>query len=200
MASSDKPNAIDVAEGMYVYLSEYHEGQDSPEYAQLSRLLKRFNPRNSLRNAKDLNLHGRQVYARMVDKHEGGLTMHVSIYGDGALLDATLEGDYGNLKHDDEPRRNEDGEPDEDGELEPTAVIELKGVPTLVALAAIDYCRHQNLGPQPYFDGYQAMECITTAKESKVISCGVSEYWPPEECDRLGGCFLCGGDHRNLDE
>jgi hypothetical protein len=26
----------------------------------------------------------------------------------------------------------------------------------------------------------------------------VADHWSPKECDRLGGCFLCGSDHRGL--
>ena len=181
-----------VCEAYYLYLSEYHEGQGSDKYRRLSRLLGYFSPRPSLHSAEDLDLAGREVYARLVDA-EGGVDLVVSIYGDGALLDASLDGDTGNLRIDEEPECDEDGHPIPDTR-QPTAILELSGVPAMVALRAVDYCRHENTGPEPYRDGYEAMECVADAKGKAVWSCDIP--WTPEECDRLGGCYLCGGDHR----
>jgi hypothetical protein len=174
-----------IVEGHYLYYSEYHEGQWSDKYRRLSRISRYFNPSPLLHNANDLESEARDVYAALVDKNEGGVDLVVSIYGDGALLDACLDDDPDDLRVDDEAGDN--------GELQPTARLRLSGVPTLVALAAVDYCRHDNMGPQPYRDGYEAMECVATAKKSEVYECGVG--WSPAECKRLDGCFLCGGTH-----
>ena len=172
-------NRFAIVEGHYLYYSQHHEGQASDKYRRLSKILTYFRPSPMLHGAEDLDSEARDVYAALVDEHEGGVDMAVSIYGDGALLDASL-----------------DGHPDDlqvDGEPQPTARLRLSGVPTLVALAAVDYCRHDNLGPQPYRDGYEAMECIQQAKKSEVWECGVG--WSASECKRLGGCFLCGSNH-----
>ena len=174
-----------IVEGHYHYYSEYHEGQWSDKYRRLSKILGYFNPSPLLHNANDLDSEAREVYANLVDKNEGGVDLAVSVYGDGALLDATRDGHPDDLRTDDEP--------DESGDPQPTARLRLAGVPTLVALAAVDYCRHDNMGPEPYRDGYEAMECIQQAKKSEVWDCGVG--WSPSECKRLGGCFLCGGTH-----
>ena len=112
-------------------------------------------------------------------------TLYVSIYGDGALLDATTT-NPDSLRHDDEPG--------EDGNPQPTAILALEGVPAAVRIRAIDYCRRGNAGDEPYSDAYEAMECCQQAESANVLSCDVP--WTPEECDRLCGCFLCGGDHR----
>jgi hypothetical protein len=181
-----------VCEAHYLYLSEYHEGQTSDKYRRLSKLLGYFSPRPSLHGAEDLDLAGREAYARLVDA-EGGVDLVVSIYGDGALLDASLDVDTGSLRIDEEPERDEAGNPIPDTQ-QATAILELSGVPSMVALRAVDYCRHENTGPEPYSDGYEAMECFADSKEKTVWSCDIP--WTPEECDRLGGCYLCGGDHR----
>jgi len=112
--------------------------------------------------------------------------MCVSIYGDGALLDA-LVGDWIlDLRTDDET--------DEDGNDNPTARIRLVDVPLSIADRAVDYCRNDNNGKsEPYSDGYEAMECINAAGKSSVWSCDVP--WSTAECQRLGGCYLCGGNH-----
>ena len=174
-----------IVEGHYQYYVEYHEGQWSDKYRRLSGILEYFNPSPLLHNANDLDGEAREVYANLVDKHEGGVDLVVSVYGDGALLDASLDDDPEDLRTDDEPEDN--------GDPQPTARFRLAGVPTLVALAAVDYCRHDNMGPEPYRDGYEAMECIQQAKKSEVWDCSVG--WSPSECKRLGGCFLCGGTH-----
>ena len=67
-------------------------------------------------------------------------TLYVSIYGDGALLDATTTGP-GNLRHDDEQ--------DENGVIQPTAVLALQGVPHSIRVRAVDYCRRDNQGAEP---------------------------------------------------
>lgn len=178
-------NRFAIVEGHYLYYSEYHEGQSSGKYRRLSKILGYFRPSPMLHNANDLDSEAREVYAHLVDENEDGVDLVVSIYGDGALLDASLDDDPEDLRTDDEP--------DENGDRQPTARLRLSGVPTLVALAAVDYCRHDNMGPQPYRDGYEAMECIQQAKKREVWNCGVG--WSPSECQRLGGCFLCGGNH-----
>ncbi|MEQ8786231.1 MAG: hypothetical protein RIC55_08025 [Pirellulaceae bacterium] len=181
MATFDR---FDIAEAHYLFLSEYHEGQGSERYARLSRLSRVFHPSPCWAGAASMNENAREIYAALVDRHEGGVDVWVSIYGDGALLDCTLDGDWGNLKHDDEL--------DEQGDAQPTAIIALRGVPCAVALAAWDYCQG-NQGSSPYSDGYEATECCAVAKESEVLECSVP--WSCAECKRLGGCFLCGGDH-----
>ena len=178
-------NRFAIVEGHYLYYSEYHEGQASEKYHRLSKILGYFNPSPLLHNANDLEQEAREVYAALLDENEGGVDLAVSIYGDSALLDASQEDHPDDLQVDDEP--------DENGIPQPTARLRLFGVPTLVALAAVDYCRHDNMGPQPYGDGYEAMECIQQAKKREVWECGVG--WSPSECKRLGGCFLCGSNH-----
>ena len=42
-------NRFDICEAYYIYLSENHGGQGSEMYARLSRLLKYFGPRHTLR-------------------------------------------------------------------------------------------------------------------------------------------------------
>lgn len=184
-----------MCEAYYLYLSEYHEGQGSDKYRRLSRLLGYFDPRPSLRGAEDLDLAGRRVYARLVDENEGGVSLAVSVYGDGALLDATLDGDPGNLARDEEPEWDQHGRPIPDTR-QPTAILELSGVPAAAALRAVDYCRHENMGPEPYRDGYEAMECVAEAKGCAVWECSVP--WSPAKCKRLGGCYLCGGNHQGI--
>lgn len=170
---------FDIAEAWYVYLVQYNEGQASDKYARLSKLLSSFSPRPSLSSWEDLTGEGQEVYAAIIDKHEGGFDMEVAIYGDGALLDAHVVGEDG-----DELREDEDGE---------WAHIHLTGVPALAAMDAVMYARHDNMGARPYRDGYEAMECCQKAKESSVLSCSVA--WSTKECRRLGGCYLCGGMH-----
>jgi len=105
--------------------------------------------------------------------------LFVSVYGDGALLDATIDVDGDDLRRDDEG---------------PTAILRLTGVPAEIAMAAVDYA-NGNMGPCPYSDGYEACECLAVAQSSEVVECDVP--WSSDECKRLGGCFLCGGDHRD---
>jgi hypothetical protein len=111
-------------------------------------------------------------------------TLYVSVYGDGALLDATTKGTE-SLRHDEEM--------DENGDPNPTAILELLGVPVSIVRRAVDYCRRDNQGADPYSDGYEAMECVNAAETVNVLECDVP--WSPAECKRLGGCFLCGGMH-----
>lgn len=115
------------------------------------------------------------------------MRIYVSIYGDGALLDA-------NAHSPDNLRRDE--ETDEDGHKGETAILQLDGVPDSVARRALDYV-NGNLGAEPYSDGYEATECIVTAKSSTVLECTVNrpEGWSNADCKRLGGCYLCGGMH-----
>ena len=113
-------------------------------------------------------------------------TLYVSIYGDGALLDATTT-NPGSLRRDDES--------DEEGNPNCTAILALGGVPKDVRIRAVDYCRRDNAGENPYSDGYEAMECINVAEHVDVLECDVP--WPESECRRLGGCFLCGGMHES---
>ena len=184
-------DVFDVAEGYYLYLSEYHEGQWSDKYRYLSMLSKHFSPRMSLHGAESLTAGGRNVYAHHVDK-EGGLSLYITVYGDGALLDASME-DSGGLLHDKACGECKSCIAGDGCDNNHTCTLELAGVPARIALAAIDYC-NGNSGPEPYSDGYEAMECFSEAKTSTVLECEVP--WEPTECDRLGGCFLCGGDHR----
>ncbi len=107
--------------------------------------------------------------------------LFVSIYGDGALLDANTKGPS-SLRLDDS---------EEGGE---TATIQLENVPDDIARRALDYVRG-NTGANPYSDGYEAMECINAAESSEVLSCTVA--WSESECKRLGGCYLCGGIHKD---
>ena len=121
------------------------------------------------------------------DRHKsrssGLADLYVSVYGDGALLDASFDSpDY--LRRDEEP--------DEEGNPQPTAILALSGVPRSIAERAMDYV-NGNCGTEPYSDGYQAMECVCAAKSIEVLECDVS--WSPEECKRLGGCYLCSGFH-----
>ena len=114
-------------------------------------------------------------------------TLYVSIYGDGASLDANTRGPS-SLRLDDEQ--------DEDGNCGETATLQLDNVPDDIAARAIAYVNGNN-GPNPYRDGYEAMECINAAECSHVLSCTVNRpnRWSNAECKRLGGCYLCGGMH-----
>jgi hypothetical protein len=119
-------------------------------------------------------------------------TLFVSVYGDGALLDATTTAP-GNLRRDNEPQRDENGDAIEDADPEPTAILSLSGVPKAIRTRAVDYARRGNCGAAPYSDGYEAMECVHVATDVEVLDCSVP--WSHAGCKRLGGCFLCGGLH-----
>ena len=117
--------------------------------------------------------------------------LYVSVYGDGALLDAnTTTPD--SLRRDDAPECDENGEPIDGETCQPTAILALHGVPKSIRTRALDYVGG-NTGADPYSDGYEAMECINAAQRVEVLECGVS--WSSVDCHRLGGCFLCGGMH-----
>jgi len=106
---------------------------------------------------------------------------YVSYYGDGAVLDCAKSPI--NCRIDDE---------DESGES-PTAIVRVV-MPKADYLDVHQYCRG-NMGENPLSGAYEAAQIVATkATETEVWSCNVE--WTPEECDRLGGCFLCGGDHR----
>lgn len=101
----------------------------------------------------------------------------VSYYGDGAVLDTG--GTPARCKRDDEG---------------PTALVRVV-MPKPDYMLIWHYCRG-NAGPQPLSDAYEAAQIIAErALESEVWHCDVD--WSPEECDHMGGCFLCGGDHRH---
>jgi hypothetical protein len=115
------------------------------------------------------------------------VTLYVSVYGDGALLDANTTSPY-DLRIDEES--GDDDTPNE------TAKLELLDVPEGIAKRAMAYV-NGNTGPNPYSDGYEAMECVTLAKTVNVIECSVNrpDGWTHATCKRLGGCYLCGGMH-----
>jgi hypothetical protein len=60
---------FDIAEAYYLYLSAYHGGQGSREYARLCRLLRSFRPRPSLRSQDDLGDNARDIYDALVARH-----------------------------------------------------------------------------------------------------------------------------------
>lgn len=108
------------------------------------------------------------------------LERYISYYGDGAVLGCGKS--LANCRCDDE------------GE---TAIVRVV-MPKRDYLDVRHYC-NGNAGPRPFSDAYEAAQVVAaTAVETEVYSCDVAEHWTPAECDRLGGCFLCGGDHRNL--
>lgn len=183
---------FDVAEGYYMYLTDYNNGQRCPKYERLCKLLKVFKPRPGLRSARDLDEGGRAVYGHHVDKYEGGMRLAVSVYGDGddgELLDAEEMPDFEGELTAYEMSICNDLKRDRKGD---TAVLDLRGVPTEIALAALDYA-NGNCGPCPYRSGYSSLECVEEAGEAVVVSCTVN--WSPAECDWYGGCYLCGGNH-----
>jgi hypothetical protein len=107
---------------------------------------------------------------------------YVSYYGDGAVLDCAKS--PLNCRKDDEE--------DEDGNPQHTAIVRVV-LPRADYLKVHHYCRGNN-GPDPLSDAYEAAQIIATSVvESDVWSCDVP--WSTAECDRLGGCFLCGGRH-----
>jgi hypothetical protein len=63
---------FDITEAYYCYLSAYHSGQNSKEYARLSRMLTWFKPRHNLR-VGTLSHEGARIYLRLVAKHHGQL-------------------------------------------------------------------------------------------------------------------------------
>ncbi len=129
------------------------------------------------------------------EKHlaRGKVTLYVSVYGDGALLDCSFRGPD-RLKRDNEACGDcEACHEEEECTSNNTAIIRLDNVPSPIALRAWDYCREDNMGAEPYSDGYEATECLGAAESSEVIACSVP--WTKADCERLGGCFLCGGMH-----
>ena len=61
---------FDICEAWYLYLSEYHEGQNSKKYARLSKLLTCFQPRDSLYDCSDLDTNAREIYDNLVATEE----------------------------------------------------------------------------------------------------------------------------------
>lgn len=61
---------FDICEAWYLYLSEYHGGQFSPEYARLSKLLESFTPRDTLYDRNDLHENGQEIYNALVANHD----------------------------------------------------------------------------------------------------------------------------------
>jgi len=121
---------------------------------------------------------------------------YISYYGDGAVYDCAktpgdcrvdTEPDWGDTSPNDYP----DGDyPDP----APSAIIRVV-MPKADYLDIWHYCRRENTGPNPLSDAYEAAQIVATkATETEVIECG--SPWPVSECERLGGCYLCGGDHR----
>ena len=114
---------------------------------------------------------------------------YISYYGDGAVFDCSKT--YGGCAVDTEPD-------EESGEPNPSAIIRTI-LPKAEYLKVWHYCRRDNSGPDPLSDAYEAAQIVAvSAVRAEVEMCGVADYWSPKECDRLGGCFLCGGDHRGL--
>lgn len=62
---------FDICEAWYLFLCDYHEGQDSDKYKRLSRLLTIFKPRPSLLHKYNLNTNGREIYDALVEGHRG---------------------------------------------------------------------------------------------------------------------------------
>lgn len=129
----------------------------------------------------------------------------VSFYGDGAVYDSSKT--QFNCRVDTEPDWGESSPSDFDDEGDypdpaPSAIIRVI-MPKAEYLKIWYYTRRDNNGPEPLSDAYEAAQIVAlSAVETEVVSCGVHDagHWSPDECDRLGGCFLCGGDHRNLDD
>ncbi len=62
---------FDIAEGWYVYLTLWHGGQGSREYARLCRLLTWFTPRPNLKH-DTLSEDGYTVYNSIVNRRRAG--------------------------------------------------------------------------------------------------------------------------------
>ena len=60
---------FDVVEAWFVFLSEYHEGQDSKKYARLSHILSYFKPSPNVMCGK-LSENAQAIYQNLVDKEE----------------------------------------------------------------------------------------------------------------------------------
>jgi hypothetical protein len=58
---------FDICEAWYLYLSHWHNGQGSREYARLSRLLSYFTPRDSLCDECDLSDNARCIYEQLCE-------------------------------------------------------------------------------------------------------------------------------------
>ncbi len=56
---------FDVAEAYYLFLSEYHEGQNSEKYRRLCKLTESFKPRPSL-SYESLEENGQAIYNNLV--------------------------------------------------------------------------------------------------------------------------------------
>jgi hypothetical protein len=61
---------FDICEAYYLFLSEWHTGQDSWEYARLSRLLTWFTPRHGLRDFYDLTDNGQEIYLGLEERYQ----------------------------------------------------------------------------------------------------------------------------------
>lgn len=115
---------------------------------------------------------------------------YVSYYGDGAVYDCA--------KSPYRVREDSDGydgsqclEPDDEP---PSCVVRIV-MPKNEYLKVWYYCRRDNTGPEPLSDACEAAQIIAvSAVETEVLRCNVP--WSPEECERLGGCYLCGGSHK----
>lgn len=55
---------FDICEAWYLYLSHWHGGQGSREYARLSRMFRYFQPRQNL-SVATLTDNGRAIYRRL---------------------------------------------------------------------------------------------------------------------------------------
>jgi len=124
---------------------------------------------------------------------------YISYYGDGAVLDCArnavdcrvdTEPDWGDTCPNDYSDTGEYPDP------APSCIVRVV-MPKADYLDIWYYCHRDNMGPNPLSDAYEAAQIVAIkAVETEVIQC--DSPWTPEECDRLDGCYLCGGDHRNL--
>lgn len=130
---------------------------------------------------------------------ENNVERYISYYGDGAVYDCAktqfrcrvdTEPDWGDTSPNDYESEDDYPEPG------PSCIVRVV-MPKSDYLDIWHYCRCGNSGPNPLCDAYEAAQIVANkAIETEVVSCSCP--WTPEECDRLGGCYLCGGDHRNM--
>lgn len=115
-----------------------------------------------------------------MNTHTDTVQIWFTVYGDGALLDASTGSDWWNL------RRDDDWEEGAESIGHNTATLYAE-LPAGVARRVLNYARKGNT--DGFSDGYEALDTIRTAAvDTEVIDCEAD--WKGD-----GPCFLCGRDH-----
>lgn len=60
---------FDIAEAYYLFFCDYHEGQASDKYRQLSKMTRYFKP-SPLLSVETLTENGQEIYAALVQREE----------------------------------------------------------------------------------------------------------------------------------